>query len=115
MPETPVWIRAMPTRCPGCSLILLDNAVKYTPPQGRIRVSLGPSNGSAVAEVSDSGIGIAAQDLPHIFERFFRADPARSRQTGGAGLGLAIGKWIAEAHGGRSPPKASRVRDPCFR
>jgi signal transduction histidine kinase len=81
-------------------LILLDNAVKFTPPQGRITVSLTSSNGCAVAEVRDTGIGIAADDLPHIFERFFRADRARSRETGGAGLGLSIGKWIAEAHGG---------------
>ena len=81
-------------------LILLDNAVKFTPPQGRITVSLTSSDGCAVAEVRDTGIGIAAEDLPHIFERFFRADPARSRETGGAGLGLSIGKWIAEAHGG---------------
>ena len=100
LPQTPVWINGDANSLLRLFVILLDNAVKYTPPQGRIKVSLCSSNGSAVAEVSDSGIGIAAQDLPHIFERFFRADPARSRQTGGAGLGLAIGKWIAEAHGG---------------
>jgi signal transduction histidine kinase len=81
-------------------LILLDNAVKYTPPQGRITVSLRASDGFAVAEVRDTGIGIAAEDLAHIFERFFRADRVRSRETGGAGLGLCIGQWIAQAHGG---------------
>jgi heavy metal sensor kinase len=100
LPASPVWIEGDSNSLRRLFLILLDNAVKYTAPQGRITVSLYSNNGSAVAEVRDSGIGIAAQDLPHIFERFFRADPARSRQTGGAGLGLAIGKWIAEAHGG---------------
>ena len=100
LPQTPIWIDGDANSLLRLFLILLDNAVKYTPPQGRIRVSLYSNNGSAVAEVQDSGIGIMAQDLPHIFERFFRADPARSRQTGGTGLGLAIGQWIAEAHGG---------------
>jgi heavy metal sensor kinase len=100
LPEAPVWIDGDANSLLRLILILLDNAVKYTPPQGRITVALYSNDGSAVAEVRDSGIGIAAQDLPHIFERFFRADPARSRQTGGAGLGLAIGKWIVEAHGG---------------
>jgi heavy metal sensor kinase len=100
LPESPVWIEGDANSLRRLFLILLDNAVKYTPPQGRITVSLSASDGSAVAEVRDTGIGIAAQDLSHIFERFFRADRARSRETGGAGLGLSIGKWIAEGHGG---------------
>src|ERR1700730_3778339 len=81
-------------------LILIDNAVKYTPPQGLITVSLMSSNEFAVVEVRDTGIGIAAEDLPYIFDRFYRADKARSRELGGVGLGLSIARWEAEAHGG---------------
>jgi signal transduction histidine kinase len=83
-------------------LNLVTNAIKYTSPGGSVGLSLVEEDGMIVFTVRDSGIGIAPGDLPHIFERFWRADPARSR-TGdrpGTGLGLAITKWIAEAHGG---------------
>jgi len=81
-------------------LILLDNAVKYTLPGGSITVTLTANNGSAVTEFKDTGIGINADDLPHIFDRFYRADKARSRDIGGVGLGLSIARWVAEAHRG---------------
>jgi heavy metal sensor kinase len=81
-------------------LILIDNAVKYTPPGGSITLGLRRNNGSAVAEFRDTGIGVSAGDLPHIFERFYRADKARSREFGGVGLGLSIARWVAEAHKG---------------
>ncbi len=81
-------------------LILIDNAVKYTQPGGQVTASLAESNGFAVIELRDNGIGIPEDDLPHIFERLYRADKARSRDLGGVGLGLAIGQWIAQAHGG---------------
>ncbi len=81
-------------------VILIDNAVKYTPAPGKVTISLCALNGSAKVSVSDTGIGIETEDLESIFERFYRADKARSRETGGAGLGLAIGRWIAETHGG---------------
>jgi signal transduction histidine kinase len=55
---------------------------------------------TAIAEIRDTGIGIAAKDISHIFERFYQADPSRSRDNGGRGLGLAIGRWIAQSHGG---------------
>ena len=80
------------------ALILLDNAIKYTPAGGRISIRLESQDNQAVLTVSDTGIGTSSEDLPHIFERFFRAD--RSRKAGGTGLGLAIAKWIAEQHGG---------------
>ena len=77
--------------------IMLDNALKYTPAPGRVDVSLSVASKLATLLVSDSGIGIAQTDLPHIFDRFFRTDPSRS-QVEGSGLGLAIAKWIAEMH-----------------
>ncbi|MCC6317682.1 MAG: HAMP domain-containing protein [Gemmatimonadaceae bacterium] len=83
-------------------LNLVENAIKYTPKGGTVTLSLKREGDAAHFSVKDSGIGIAAADLPHIFERFWRADRARSRmaERGGNGLGLAICQWIAQAHGG---------------
>jgi two-component system OmpR family sensor kinase len=102
MPSTPVQMGVDLHRIREMLLNLVTNAVKYTPAGGTVDVGLGEADGSVIFTVRDSGIGIAPGDLPHIFDRFWRADPARSR-TGdrpGTGLGLAITKWIAEAHGG---------------
>jgi heavy metal sensor kinase len=77
---------------------LLDNAIKYTPMGGAVKVSVSAMENTAILQVEDNGVGIAAADLPHIFERFYRADVARSRSTGGSGLGLAIVKAICAAH-----------------
>ena len=77
--------------------ILLDNALKYTQAPGRIDVALSANSHQVTVEVRDSGVGISAADLPHIFDRFYRADPSRSNVEG-AGLGLAIAKWIAKMH-----------------
>lgn len=79
---------------------LLDNAIKYTPTGGRISMSLARDGRSARATVSDTGVGISPEHLPHVFDRFFRADPSRTRDTGGAGLGLAICRAIVARHGG---------------
>lgn len=81
-------------------LILVDNAVKYTPPGRRVSLSLTREEGVASFVVRDTGIGISTEELPRVFERFYRADPARSRDPGGTGLGLPIARWIAEQHGG---------------
>ena len=102
-PVEDAQVQADPGRLRQLFLNLVTNAIKYTPSGGRVEVSLTRREPKEVVfSVRDTGIGIAAGDLPHIFDRFWRADPARSR-TGdrpGTGLGLAITKWIAEAHGG---------------
>lgn len=79
---------------------LLTNAIAYNRPGGTIRVATRPMAGAAVVEVADSGIGISAEDLPHVFERFYRVEKARSRSEGHHGLGLAITRAVVEAHGG---------------
>lgn len=96
----PSAVSGDPDRLRQLLVILLDNALKYTPPGGRIAVRLARDSGTAVVAVSDTGVGISAEHLPHIFERFYRADPGRARDPGGTGLGLSIARWIVEQHGG---------------
>ncbi len=80
---------------------LISNSVKYTPDGGRIDVKLSKDTGTAVIEISDSGTGISKEDLPFIFERFYRTDKSRSSQSGGSGIGLTIVKKIVELHRGK--------------
>lgn len=96
---------------------LLDNAVKYTPPGGSVTLSVvgAPGIGKAVLEVTDTGIGIPVGALPHVFERFFRVDKARSRELGGAGIGLSIVKAICTAHGGQVEVASEEGRGARFR
>jgi signal transduction histidine kinase len=120
-----VWVVADESALRRVLAILLDNAVKYTPAPGHIDVTLEVildvhQDGNqdvrerrAVVSVSDSGIGISAEEQSKIFERFYRVDKARGRACGGAGLGLAIARWIVQRHGGSitvesAPDKGSR-------
>jgi signal transduction histidine kinase len=102
LPDTPVLLAVDRHRIREMLFNIVTNAIKYTPQGGTVLISLAQDDDAVTVSVRDTGIGIAAGDLPHVFERFWRADPARSR-TGdrpGVGLGLAITKWIVEAHGG---------------
>ncbi|MFM8944955.1 MAG: ATP-binding protein [Actinomycetota bacterium] len=81
---------------------LLDNAVRYATEGGHVRASVTAADGEVVLEVADDGVGIPTRDLPRVFERFYRVDRGRSRETGGTGLGLAIVRHVAENHGGRA-------------
>jgi heavy metal sensor kinase len=100
VPNDPIWIQADADALRRAFLILIDNAAKYTPLAGTVTVALEAHDGFAFASVSDTGIGIAEEDVGHFFDRFWRADKARSREQGGAGLGLSIAKWIVEMHNG---------------
>ncbi len=95
--------------------VLVDNAIRYTPSEGEVRLSLCKDRTAAILEVADTGIGISAEDLPHIFDRFYRADKARVRDAAGTGLGLAIAKWIVEQHGGDIDAESSLGKGSNFR
>jgi heavy metal sensor kinase len=94
---------------------LVDNAIKYTQKGGAVRIAVTAENGQAVMRVEDDGAGIPAEALPHLFERFYRVDKARSRQMGGVGLGLAIVKSIVTAHGGQVAVESAEGRGSGFR
>ncbi len=96
-------------------LNLVANAVQYTPSGGAVHVTLGRKNGQAVLSVSDSGPGIAEEDLPHIFERFYRAERSRKRSsTSGFGLGLSIAHWIVTRHNGQIMVDSKPGQGSCF-
>ena len=109
----PAPVSADPALIKQAARVLIDNAKRYTPQGASIRLSTGSDGDRAWLEVQDNGIGIAAGDVPHIFDRFFQADPAR--QKGGTGLGLSIAQWIVERHGGSfevtsRPDLGTRIR-----
>jgi signal transduction histidine kinase len=99
--EDQAQVMGDPDRIKQMLLNLTDNALKYTPSGGTVTLALERDAQWVRVSVADTGQGIPPQNLAHIFDRFYRVDAARSRDSGGAGLGLAIAKWIAESHGGR--------------
>ncbi len=102
LPDGPVSVRADADRIHQVLVNLLDNAIKFTPPEGRVTISVGDYGGHPCVTVADTGPGIPADELPHVFERFYRGDRSRARKgADGSGLGLAIAKAIVEAHGGQ--------------
>ena len=98
--EAPIPVRADQGLIKQVMRILMDNSVKYSPPDGRVYLRVTAQEGYARVTVQDEGMGIAPQGIPHIFDRFYRTDASRSRGTGGTGLGLAIVKSVVESHDG---------------
>ncbi len=115
IPEQPVFVEANDPALRRLLLLLLDNAVKYTPAGGRITVTVGSDPAGSVVAVSDTGVGIPESALPHVFERFYRVDESRNRDAGGAGLGLSIAKWIAERHHASLEAESESGRGSTFR
>lgn len=113
--EKAVWVRGDRTRLQEVIVNLVDNAIKYTPEGGHVQVRAKAEGHTAILEVDDNGIGIPAYALPHVFERFYRVDKARSRASGGAGLGLSIVKAICVAHGGEIHAFSEQGGGSCFR
>jgi signal transduction histidine kinase len=112
-PQMPT-IYADPQRVGQVLRNLLGNAIAYTSPGGTVRVAAWPSERGVHVDVSDTGCGIAPEDLPNVFERFYRADPSRARATGGAGIGLALVKQFVQAHGGEVSVASTPGQGTCF-
>ncbi|MCL2568144.1 MAG: HAMP domain-containing histidine kinase [Oscillospiraceae bacterium] len=101
VPEEPVETVGDPGLLKQVARILTDNAVKYSPTGSKITLKAGQhTDGAPYFQVQDEGRGMGAEDVPHIFERFYRSDSSRTKSTGGTGLGLSIAKWIVDKHGG---------------
>ena len=114
-PDEALWVSIDPQRFRHVIENLLSNALRYTPAGGEVSVEVAERDGEAVLVVADSGVGIPGDDLPHIFERFWRGEQSRARHTGGAGIGLAIVRELVRAHDGRidvesKPGEGSRFR-----
>ncbi len=112
-PLEPAWVCGDRDRLKQMILNLVSNAIKYTPDGGRVRLGLAPTDGQVVLEVEDTGPGIPAEDLPYIFERFYRTDRARKRGKG-FGLGLSIAYWIVQRHQGTIEVSSSPGQGTCF-
>jgi signal transduction histidine kinase len=110
-----VTVQGDPDRLKQVLLNLVDNAIKHTPEGGRVNIQASNPDGVTVhVSVCDTGVGIPPDDLPHVFERFYRVDKSRSRAQGGAGLGLAIAKSIIEAHSGHIGVQSTVGVGTCF-
>jgi len=95
-------------------LNLADNAIKFTPPGGHVQLKVAGVGPDAILDIADDGIGIAPDAVPHIFERFYRADPSRSNRADGAGLGLSLVKWAVDQHRGTIQVQSSPLTGTCF-
>ncbi len=111
----PVWVEGDRARLKQVIVNLLDNAIKYTPTGGAVKLSVTAVGAEAVCDVVDNGIGIPVAAIPHVFDRFFRVDAARSRDLGGAGIGLSIVKVICAAHDGQVEVESEAGRGSRFR
>jgi heavy metal sensor kinase len=109
----PAWVDRLVIR--QALINLLDNAIKYTPPGGSVRISIRNGGPGPTVEVADTGSGIPPEHHNRVFDRFYRIDKARSRDLGGAGLGLSIARWAVEAHGGRIDLESVEGRGSTFR
>src|SRR5262249_15920838 len=110
----PLAVMGDPDRLLQVFANLLTNAIKFTPAGGQIEVELKASEGQALLTVDDSGRGVDASELPHLFERLYRGEEVKERQVAGAGLGLAISRAIVEAHAGRIEVRPGRLGGACF-
>jgi signal transduction histidine kinase len=110
----PLWVTGDAGQLKQVLLNLIDNALRYTPPEGEVTLRGRVDGASARIEVQDTGVGIAPEDLTHIFERFYRGDASRTRATGNSGLGLAIVQTIVHAHGGEITVQSAPGAGTCF-
>jgi two-component system phosphate regulon sensor histidine kinase PhoR len=113
-PEEEIWGRADDEGMQTIIDNLISNAIRYTPPEGRVLVSCKTNGDHVTIEVSDTGIGIAPEQQERVFERFYRVDKARSREKGGTGLGLSIVKHLVQSFGGKMTLKSTIGRGSTF-